>query len=181
MLKRLENLVDVSMVSQGEADKVVLFDQNSKTAGILVNGYNGLGLHTLMSVVKNFGKDFKNFVFFQVGIIDAGNFKGNDEMDRLKLTVQKDLDRYVAFMQNNGYYAEGAWSVGTDVVEELETLVPGVLTRYPDIVFFAGHLVFQRDTIIDKLLHNYTVFSIQKSFYLRGIPFMILPIRVVSN
>jgi hypothetical protein len=60
------------------------FDPRAKTAVILVGGYNGLGLHTLFNVTRLFGDIFKNFFFLQVGIIDAGNFKGTAEIERLK-------------------------------------------------------------------------------------------------
>lgn len=178
LLKRLNFLVEASKVNPDEPPKKIAFDSQSKTAGILVNGYNGLGLHTLMGVVKNFGKGFRNFVFIQVGVLDAGNFKGKAEMDRLQQSVKKDLDRYVAFMNSNGCFAEGFFSIGTEIVEEVEQLVPTVMERYPDIMFFGGQLVFPKETWMDRFLHNYTVFSIQRRFYHKGIPFMILPIRV---
>lgn len=178
LLRRLNSLVDATNIALEHPPGPVNFDPNGKTAGILINGFNGLGLHTLMGVVKYFGKEFRNFVFIQVGIIDAGNFKGTQEMDRLKESTQKDLDKYIAFMNKNGYYAEGYSAYGTEVVEEVETLVQSVVKRSPDIVFFGGQLVFPQDTFLTRLLHNYTVFAIQRRFYQQGIPFMILPIRV---
>jgi hypothetical protein len=178
LLRRLNSLVDATGIKPEGISAVIKYDPQAKTAGILVNGFNGLGLHTLLGVIKNFGKDFHNFVFIQVGVIDAGNFKGKQEMDRLKESVDKDLKRYVEFMNNHGYYAETFSSIGTEVVEESENLVDAVIKRYPDIVFFGGQLVFPQDTFMTRLLHNYTVFSIQRRFYQKGIPFMVLPIRV---
>lgn len=180
MLRRLNSLVETASVSipHNPGAPVVEFDTEAKTAAILVNGFNGLGLHTLMGVVRNFGKEFKNFIFLQVGVVDAGNFKGADEVNRLKASVEKDLNRYVVFMKHNGYYAEGFSSVGTDVIEEIENLTLDVIRRYPGIVFFGGQLVFPKDTLMNRLLHNYTVFSVQRKCYQSGIPFVILPIRV---
>ena len=179
MLRRLNSLVETaSSTIQGGPQASVKFDPRAKTAAILVNGFNGLGLHTLMGVIRYFGKEFKNFVFIQVGVIDAGNFKGTEQMDHLKVVVKKDLDRYVAFMNNNDCYAEGIYSVGTDVVEESQNLAESIMHRFPGIVFFGGQLVFPQDTLMNRLLHNYTVFSLQRRFYQKGIPFVILPIRV---
>ncbi len=48
----------------------------------------------------------------------------------------------------------------------------------PDIVFFGGQLVFTKESLVDRWLHNYTVFAIQRSLYVYGIPFVILPIKV---
>jgi len=56
------------------------FDKNDKTAILMVNGFNGLGLHTLFAVVRLFGSSFKNFIFLEVGMIDSGNFKGKKSL-----------------------------------------------------------------------------------------------------
>ena len=179
LLRRLNALVETaSKVMPNNSGMSAKFDPNAKTAAILINGFNGLGLHTLMGVIRNFGKEFKNFVFIQVGIIDAGNFKGVAEIERLEAAVKKDLDRYVAFMNSHGYYAEGVCAVGTDAVDEIEQMAQTANERYPGIIFFSGQLVFPQDTLLNRFLHNYTVFSIQRRFYQKGIPFMILPIRV---
>ena len=53
-------------------DKVNMQD---KTAVLLVNGFNGLGIHTLYNIFKLFGGIYKNLVFVQIGVIDAGVFK----------------------------------------------------------------------------------------------------------
>ena len=51
-----------------------------KTAVLLVNGFNGLGMIALSNIFELFGGIFKNFVFIQIGVIDAGVFKGVDEI-----------------------------------------------------------------------------------------------------
>jgi hypothetical protein len=150
----------------------------AKTAVILVSGYNGLGLHTLLGVMRVFGGVFKNFVFVQVGIIDAGNFKGSDEIDHLRSHVLDELEHYVDYMREHGHYAEAFYALGTDVVEELDRIAPKIVTKFPNSVFFGGQLVFPKDTFASRWLHNYTVFAVQKRFYHAGFPFVLLPIRV---
>ncbi len=183
LLKRLDALVEVSQVSQGMRVKEVVtepvaFDPNKKTAVILVSGFNGLGLHTLFGVVRLFGNTFKNYIFVQVGVIDAGNFKGPTELEHLKAHIDEDLNSYVKYMQRQGCYAEGRSLVGTDAVQSLSELVPEILDAYPQGICFAGQLVFPEDTSFTRLLHNYVVFAVQRRLYSRGIPFVILPIRV---
>jgi len=179
-LGRLNALMDVTKgsfggkLSQGTGH----FDPGHKTAVIFVNGYNGLGLHALFNVIKLFGKEFENYVFVQIGILDAGNFKGAEEVEHLKKLIEKGVDQYVQFMRSQGKYADGMTFVGIDVLSEIEKLGPVVMAKYPNSVFFGGQLVFSRNTIVDKWLHNYTVFSMQQRFYEEGIPFIILPIRV---
>ena len=69
-----------------------------RTAVLLVNGFNGLGLHTLLAVVRMFPKVYTNFVFVQVGVLDAGNFKGASEVENLREHSQKEVERYVTYM-----------------------------------------------------------------------------------
>jgi amino acid transporter len=179
MLHRLDSLVETaSLTLPGQHDSTVPYNPNAKTAAILVNGFNGLGLHTVMGVIHHFGKEFKNFVFIQVGVIDAGNFKGIQEVESLKASVNLSLDRYTAFMNKNGYYAKGFSAEGTDAVAEIENIAQEVGREYPGVIFFGGQLVFNQDTMMTRWLHNYTVFSIQRRLYQKGLPFMILPIRV---
>ena len=125
-----------------------------------------------------FGDAFKNFVFLEVGIIDAGNFKGKEEIENLGKHVKNDLDRYVNFMKRQGYYAEAVSAVAVDVVDEVDQITPRIVERFPNAVFFGGQLLFEKDTLFAPLFHNYTVFAMQKRLYRQGIPFVILPIRV---
>ena len=179
MLERLNVLVETAAsVVSTNPNRVVALDTQAKTAAILVNGFNGLGLHTVMGVIRNFGKEFKNFVFIEVGVLDAGNFKGAVEVDSLKASVKNDLDRYIEFMNSHGFYAEKFSAFGTEIIAEAENVAQKVSKRFPGIIFFGGQLVFAEETFMNRLLHNYTVFSIQKRFYQQGIPFVILPIRV---
>ncbi|MEI8344816.1 MAG: amino acid permease, partial [Candidatus Omnitrophota bacterium] len=81
-LRRLNSLMEAARVSIDDIlpDKQETFDPKAKTAVVFVNGYNGLGLHSLFNVVRLFGNEFKNYVFVQIGILDAGNFKGAEEI-----------------------------------------------------------------------------------------------------
>ncbi len=184
LLKRLDNLVMAAGYSSSENIPGITkkekgeFDPEAKTAVLLVNGFNGMGLHTLFNVFRLFGDSFKNFVFVQVAIIDAGNFKGAEELEKLEAHAKGEIDRYVDFVEKHGYHAEGMFSIGTDVVEETSALAPRITEKYPQAVFFGGQIVFPKETFLTRLLHNYTVFSMQRKFYHEGIPVVILPIRV---
>ena len=182
LLLRLRALVHAAETSTGhspaEAAPAQKFDPHAKTAVLFVNGFNGLGLHTLLHVMRLFGETFKNFVFVQVGVIDAGNFKGEAELEGLQASAKSEVARYVDFVKREGYYAKGYSLIGIDVVDEIEKTVPKLLERFPNMVCFGGQVVFPRDSLFTRWLHNYTVFAIQRTFYQQGIPFVILPIRV---
>ena len=186
LLHRLDELVTVAESScpafpgeQGTTKELkIKYDPQDKTAILLVNGFNGLGLHTLFSIIRLFGGTFKNFAFIQVGIVDAGNFKGVEEVARMRTDVKKELDRYVHYMRCHGYYAAAYSSFGTDVVDEIAKVTPEILERFPNAILFGGQLVFPKTTFISGMFHNYTIFAVQRRFYSEGIPVVILPIRV---
>lgn len=179
-LRRLDDLVAVAQSTQAlpATAAPAPYNPNARTAVLLVSGFNGLGLHTLFTIIRLFGDTFRNLVFIRVGQIDAGNFKGIEEIDRLRQETQVDLDKYVEYCRHNGYYAESFASVGVDIVEEISNLAPRVLERFPNAIFFGGQLVFTHESIWTRLLHNYMVFAVQRRFYTQGAPFVILPIRV---
>lgn len=180
-LRRLNNLVVATQLPESlseNPEQAPKFDPKAKTAVLLVNGFNGMGLHTLFGVIRLFGGVFKNFVFLEVGMVDAGNFKGVEEMDNLKRHVDEDLARYVSFMRRQGYYAQGISKIGVDAVDKVAEMALETLDHYPSAIFFGGQLVFEKDSFFAPLFHNYTVFTLQKRLYQQGIPFVVLPIRV---
>ncbi len=184
LLRRLDTIVDSVEASiyniQNEQDTPAepKFDPQGKTAAILVNGFNGLGLHTLLSVFRLFGGTYKNFVFVQAGSVDAGNFKGADEIENLTNHISNEANRYVKYMKEHGYYAEAFTSVGTDIVDEINSQVPAITKKFHNVIFFGGQIVFPEESFMTRWLHNYIVFAVQRKFYRQGIPFVILPIRV---
>jgi amino acid transporter len=153
---------------------------SNRTAVILVNGFNGLGLHTLLGAVRLFGGGFRRMVFVQIGILDAGNFKGSDEIERLRAHVKQEAERYVRFVRTRGGEAEAVTAVGHEVLDELGKLVPELIERNSNVIFFTGQLVFERETFLTRWLHNYTAFALQRRLFLRGLPCAIVPIRVLE-
>lgn len=165
------NIDDVDIIKSG-------VKSTRDTAVILVNGFNGLGLHTVFTVQRIFRGHFENYIFLQVGLVDVGKFKGAQEIQGLEKTIQQDLARYVHLMRSEGYLAGATHSMGTDVADEVEGQVKKILEQFPNSVLFTGQLVFPQETIFTRILHNYTAFAIQKRLYQKGIPVQILPIRV---
>ena len=153
-------------------------EPNARTAVFLVNGFNGLGLHTLLAVVRMFPKVHHNFVFVQVGVLDAGNFKGAAEVENLREHSRKEVDRYVGYMTRRGFYAEAHYGLGTDIVDEAAHLCDQIAEKFPQAQFFAGQLVFKDESMITRWLHNHTVFELQRRLYQNGRPMLILPIQV---
>jgi amino acid transporter len=185
-LMHLDRLAHVTEITRAESDTKAAvgkngkpkFDHDSKTAVIVVTGFNGMGLHTLFNVVRLFGNDFRNFLFMEAGMIDAGNFKGVEEIDALKTHVREELDHYVSFMESQGFYSKSFYTTGIDVAEEISKLARDIFNEYPRSIFFGGQIVFPEDTIFTKLLYNHTTFAVQRRLHQDGIPFIIMPIRI---
>jgi hypothetical protein len=69
-------------------------------------------------------------------------------------------------------------AIGTDAVDELEKVCLQVSQVFARPTFFAGQLVFQKETLIGRLLHNQTAFSLLRRLQWAGFPMVILPCRV---
>jgi amino acid transporter len=183
LIHKLDNLIPIAC-SKYDMPEIVKntdkskFNKEAKTAVLLVNGFNGLGISAICSIFKLFGNIYKNYVFIQIGVIDVGVFKGIEEIESLQKHVKDEVNRYVRFIKQYGYHGEFYTSVGTDVVEEIEKLSPQIMQKFPNAVFFGGQIVFPHGYILAKWLHNFTVFSSQEKLYLKGIPFIILPVKV---
>jgi len=182
MLLSLDKLAHVAhnedIAAASSEKKAPAFNPGGRIAVIMVNGFNGMGLHTLFNVLRIFPGNFKNFFFIQAGIIDAGNFKGVGEVESLKKYVKAELDKYVGFMHKHGFYAKGFSVIGTDSVHELDILAQDLFHKYPQSIFFGGQIVFPEESIMTKLFYNHATFAIQRRLHQQGIPFFIMPIRV---
>ncbi|MDD5676956.1 MAG: APC family permease [Kiritimatiellae bacterium] len=153
-------------------------DPAFKTAVVLVNGFNGLGVHTLLHITRMFPNVFRNFVFMQVGVVDAGNFKGAGEIENLRQHIMRDTDQYAEHMRRRGFHAEVVTDIGTDIIEKAGEMAAHISQRFPQAVFFGGQLVFPKESWLTRLLHNFMVFALQRQIFRQGIPFLIVPIRV---
>ncbi len=175
MSKLADMLSDIPAVTPFNHDSV---DPKKMTAILLVSGFNGFGLHTLLSIVRSFPNVYTNFIFVSVAEIDSGTFKGIAEIEALKTSVNKDLEKYVKITRQHGFPADYRMNVGTDVVDTVTDLVESVVREFPRSTVFTGKLVFRHENPFQKILHNETAFSIQRRLQWNGVATVILPIRV---
>lgn len=153
-------------------------NNNNRTAIILVNGYNGMGLYSTFKLIESFSESYSKIVFMQIGILDSKFFKGNAQMDRLKENIALDLKKYIHIANQLGMEAESTFSIGTDVVEEVDKLIPEITSHYKNPVFIGGQLIFEGNSYFSKLLHNYTIFAIQRNLYKHGITSIVIPVSL---
>ena len=153
-------------------------DPLAPTAVVITRDFDGIGIHSLLSIARLFPNHFKNVVFVSVGLIDSGRFKGLSEIENLRRSKEEDLKSFVDFGNCLGWYAEYRCSLGIDLMEELEKLCKSVAQEFPKSVFFAGKLVFQKENFLARLLHNHTPHTLQQRLQFEGLEMMVLPIRV---
>ncbi|MDQ6891826.1 MAG: APC family permease [Acidobacteriota bacterium] len=152
--------------------------QGEAVAVMLVNGFSGLGVHTVLSVQSLFPRLYKNYVFASVGVVDSSHFKGVDEIEALKAQTIEDLEKYVSFARRLGFRAEYRYGIGTEAVDQVVELCEKVRTEFPRSIFYLGQLVFERDRFYYRILHNETAFAIQRRLQFAGLQAIVLPIRV---
>ncbi len=164
--------------SGGAAKGATKLDARQPVAALLVSGYSGLGVHSLLSVQRLFPGTFKNVLFLSVGTVDSGAFKGRGQLDALTSNTEKNLQRYVDLARGLGFNAEYRYRLATDVVEEAEELCLGIAREYPRVVFFLGKLIFAHERLSHKFLHNDTAYAIQRRLQFEGLQTVVMPIRM---
>jgi len=177
-VRRLDDVLTTVPVVPSEQGPITR-DPSAPTAVMLVSGYNGLGIHALLAVPRLFGGHFKNVVFVSVGVIDSSRFKGSAEVGNLRASTEEGLQRYVRLARSGGLHAEYWYGIGTDAVEEMEKLCERVAQRFPLSVFFAGKLVFARENLLTRLLHNHAAHALQRRLQFKGLTAVVLPVRAL--
>jgi amino acid transporter len=175
-LRKLDEILG-SLAPRGQPNEGPL-ERNLPTAVLLVNGFNGLGIHTLLSTLRYFPGLYKQFVFVSVSVVDSGTFKGKEEVDALQRQTEEDLAKYVRVARSLGFPAETLTDVGTEVLDAATELCTQVSKRFPKATIITGRLVFRREAWFDRLLHNETPKLIQQRLQWLGVPMVILPVRV---
>ena len=162
------------------ADNAPAFDTRGPTAVILVSGYNGLGIHSLLSVMRLFPHFYKNLAFIEVGVVDFERWKGAEEVANLKATTERDLQQYVHYANNMGLWATARLAFGTEVIDAAADVCLHVSKELPRCTFFAGRMIYLEENFGNRALHGQTALALQRRLHFAGQPFIILPIRAME-
>ncbi len=173
-----EMLENIPLPEPSAENKLV---PNAATAVLLVGGYGGLGVHTLLSIQRLFPGNFKNVIFVSAAVLDSVKLKGSDEVEQSREEAEVALRRYVDMARRVGFAADYRVSVGIEVVEEVHKLCIEIAKEYPKSIYFASKLVFQKEKWYQKLLHNETANQLQRRLQFDGLNSMILPVRIFES
>jgi hypothetical protein len=176
-LKRLdEQLTTIPFPSEQPTEAPMV--RTAQTAILTVTSFGGLGIHTLLNLFRIFPNQYKQVMFVSIAAVDSGRFKGIGELDALRRSTEEELKKYVNFSRRLGLPADYRYAVGTDIVDELETLCLEIHEEYPRAVTVGGQLVFQKEGSATRWLHNQTCPALQRRLAFHGRPMVILPVRV---
>jgi amino acid transporter len=178
-LKRLDEIL-TALPQSSSSDKQLVVDRTKPTMALLVGGYSGLGIHSLLTVLRLFPRYFHNVVFMGVGVVDSATFQGVEEVERVRNQAEEGLKQYVQLARRLGMPAEYRVGMGTEAVQGCEKLAAEVAAEFPRTIFFGGKLVFERERWWDRFLHNETAYAIQRRLQFTGLAMVILPVRVLE-
>jgi hypothetical protein len=153
-------------------------DPRQPTAVLLVGGYGGLGIHTFGNIFRAFPGIYRNVVFVSIGVVDSGEFKGENSVAALGDRMQSQLNQYLELARRFGVAATSRMALGTDVVAEAEKLCLETAAEFPRSTFFAGKVIFRRESWYHRLLHNEMALAVQKRLQWAGHVMVILPARI---
>ncbi len=178
-LSRLDAILPALPAPLPRAPRAML-EPGAATAVLLVGDYSGLGIHSVLTVQRLFPKHFKNFLFVSVGVIDSASFVNVEAVEEVRARTAADLERYVALATSLGLAADARTQVGTEAVAVAVEVCSGIAKEFPNAVYFAGKLIFQRERWYQRLLHNETAYQLQRRLQFAGLNAMVLPVRVTE-
>ena len=147
---------------------------------MLVNGFSGLGVHTVLSVQNLFPHQYKSYVFVSVGVIDSSNFKGRPRSRRSSARRSRTSRSTSTSRSGSASRRSTASRSGPRRSSRSSSSARSVRKEFPRSIFFLGQLVFENDRFYYRLLHNETAFAIQRRLQFAGLQAVVLPIRVLE-
>ena len=178
-LTRLDTIME-ALPTRPPAD-IPAIDRKRPTAVLLVGGYGGMGVHALLTIQRLFPGHYRNIIFVSVGVIDVATMKGVQEVDRLRTSTKESLEDYVALAHRFGLASEYRMGMGTDVLDAAIDVCAGIQTEFPRAVFFLGKLIFERERVFQRILHNETAYQLQRRMQFAGMNAMVLSVRVIEG
>ncbi len=180
-IQRLDNEVPDRIGVPADSQQILSWDQLDKTlpiAVLFVGRYGGLGRHALLTLLRMFPGHFKGVIFVAIAVVDSDTFKGPEELKLAEQRTREALDQYVDFAHWVGICATSRMAVGTDVPTAAENLSSKIIEECPGALFVAGQIVFDRDDVAMRLLHNDTAYAVERRLQRLGAPMIVVPTRV---
>jgi amino acid transporter len=178
-LEEVDRLLAPAQVEDpDEASPPPPLEPKAATAVFLIETHRGVGMHTLLWVLRMFPGHYRTFVFLCVGEVDAQSFYGQAALQSLRYRIENTLRYFTVYCHRHGLAATARCAYGADPAAELERLATAAMEEFPQSVCFAAKLVFERETWLTRALHNQTVLSVQRLLHLKGRSMVIIPLKL---
>jgi amino acid transporter len=180
-VRHLDDEVPDKIGAPASVELLPTWDQLDKLAPIavlFVGRYGGLGRHALLTLLRMFPRHFKGVMFVAIAVVDSDTFKGPGELKQAEMRTREALDHYVAFAHWVGIPASSRMTVATDVPTAAEAIAKPIIEECPGALFVAGQIVFERDDVAMRLLHNDTAFAVERRLQRLGVPMIVVPTRI---
>jgi hypothetical protein len=99
-------------------------------------------------------------------------------VDSLRQRVEETLQKYVTLAKSLGWNSSYRMAEGLDAVCESTRLCIMIAQEFPRVVFFAGKLIWKRETWMQRILHNETAYQVERRLHWKGLAMAVLPVRV---
>jgi amino acid transporter len=150
----------------------------ARPAAAFIVGRNRCGLvHAAREVIRMWPGFYKNFLVISAQPIDVRSYGGEEALAKIKADRLQDMEFYMDLARHTGVASKYYLGFGIDGVDEMVKLCRQAREEFPNIVFFASKLVFQRETWITQLLHNQIILNIQQRLQAERMPMVILPMQ----
>jgi len=147
-------------------------------AAAFIIGRNRSGLvHASRTVIALWPGFYKNFLVVTARVVDVRSYGGAEALEQLKAKTLEDMNFYMDLAHQHGMASKYYMAFSVDTVEEVVSLCRQVRAEFPRVVFFASKLVFEDETWATRLLHNQSVYAIQRRLQLEGMQMVILPMQ----
>ena len=180
-IRQLDNEVPDRIGVPADSRNILEWEQLDKTlpiAVLFVGRYGGLGRHALLTLLRMFPGHFKGVMFVAIAVVDSDAFKGPDELKSAEHRTREALEQYVQFAHWVGISASSRMAVATDVPTAAESISKVLIDECPGALFVAGQIVFDRDDVAMRLLHNDTAYAVERRLQRLGAPMIVVPTRI---
>ena len=113
-----------------------------------------------------------------MGEVDSDTFRHAGELETLRQRVDDFLAQFVNYCHRRQLAATAYGGVAADAMAELTEVLDQALAEFPNSMVLASQLVFKNENFWIRLLHGQTPLIMQRRLQARGVPMLILPMKL---
>jgi K+ transporter len=147
------------------------------TAICVVHDFNGFSLSMFLSILNQFPKLYKNFVFISVAKVDSRSFISAEEIQHLEEARISALEKYVELARAKNFPATYYFKTGTNAAEATCELCLEASNAFPKSTVFVGLLQLKREFFYHKILHSTFPYDVEHCLQSNGVTTVVLPIK----